>query len=210
MAARSVSSMASITRNAVGTEATAPKTSACRRRPSRFARASPPPAMVTARSEITLPGSWRRRRLHIGASAAARAAVSPERSASSASRRLPAWVASPLPSAVTFTAGRHLVAFTWYVPSCLGFWCLDNPIFPGQEGFFADLPPLHWTANEGCGLTTEIAAGIASGDTRLTGVDGPLIEAELDALRGASVSLDTATSGLVVVLELYRRAHARN
>src|SRR5438270_1124459 len=152
MAARSVSSMASITRNAVGTEATAPKTSACRRRPSSFARASPPPAMVTARSEITLPGSWRRRGLHIGASGSDRASVSPERSAISASRRLPAWVVSPLPSAVTFNAGRHLVAFTWYVPSCLGFWRLDNPIFPGQEGFFADLPPLHATANEGCGL----------------------------------------------------------
>src|SRR6266480_6941568 len=155
MAARSVSSMASITRNAVGTEATAPKTSACRRRPNRFARASPPPAMVTARSEITLPGSCRRRRLHIGASASDRASVSPERSAISASRRLPAWVASPLPSAVTFNAGRHLVAFTWYVPSCLGFWRLDNPIFPGQEGFFADLPSLHSTANEECGLTSD-------------------------------------------------------
>src|SRR2546429_5559983 len=154
MAARSVSSMASITRNAVGTEATAPKTSACRRRPSRFARASPPPAMVTARSEITLPGSCRRRRLHIGASASDRASVSPERSAISASRRLPAWVASPLPSAVTSNAGRHLVAFTWYVPSCLGSWCLDNPIFPGQEGFFADLPPLRSTVNERCGLTS--------------------------------------------------------
>src|SRR5437870_2081246 len=153
MAARSVSSMASTTRNAVGTEATAPKTSACRRRPSRFARASPPPAMVTARSEITLPGSCRRRRLHVGASASDRASVSPERSAISASRRPPAWVASPLPSAVTFNAGRHLVAFTWYVPSCLGSWRLDNPIFPGQEGFFADLQPFHWTANEGCGLS---------------------------------------------------------
>src|SRR5437879_8107629 len=152
MAARSVSSMASITRNAVGTEATAPKTSACRRRPSRFARASPPPAMVTARSELTLPGSCRRRRWRIGASGCDRASVSPERSAISASRRLPAWVASPLPSAVTFNAGRHLVAFTWYVPSCLGSWCLDNPIFPGQEGFFADLQPLHSTANEECGL----------------------------------------------------------
>src|SRR5437879_910621 len=152
MAARSVSSMASITRNAVGTEATAPKTSACRRRPSRFARASPPPAMVTARSELTLPGSCRRRRWRIGASGCDRASVSPERSAISASRRLPAWVASPLPSAVTFNAGRHLVAFTWYVPSCLGSWCLDNPIFPGQEGFFADLPPLHSTVNERCGL----------------------------------------------------------
>src|SRR5438128_9671093 len=108
--------------------------------------------MVTARSEITLPGSWRRRRVHIGASASDRASVSPERSAISASRRLPAWVASPLPSAVTFNAGRHLVAFTWYVPSCLGSWCLDNPIFPGQEGFFADLPPLHSTVNERCGL----------------------------------------------------------
>src|SRR5437899_422667 len=152
MAASRVSSMASITRNAVGTEATAPKTSACRRRPSRFARASPPPAMVTARSEITLPGSWRRRRLHIGAGASDRASVSPERSAISASRRLPAWVASPLPSAVTFNAGRHLVAFTWYVPSDRGSWCLDNPIFPGQEGFFAALPPLHSTVNERCGL----------------------------------------------------------
>src|SRR5260370_23689453 len=153
MAASNVSSMASIPRNAVGTEATAPKTSACRRRPSRFARASPPLAMVTARSEITLPGSWRRRRLHIGASASDRASVSPERSAISASRRLPAWVASPLPSAVTFNAGRHLVAFTWYVPSCLGSWRLDNPIFPGHEGFFSDLQLLHRTANEGCGLT---------------------------------------------------------
>src|SRR5947209_14223961 len=161
--------MASITRNAVGTEATAPKTSACRRRPSRFARASPPPAMVTARSEITLPGSWRRRRLHIGASASDRASVSPERSAISASRRLPAWVARPLPSAVTFNAGRHLVAFTWYVPSCLGFWRLDNPIFPGQEGFFADLQPLHSTANEECGLKTEHATLTALGSSKPQG-----------------------------------------
>src|SRR5437899_4915580 len=115
--------------------------------------------MVTARSAITLPGSWRRRRLHIGASASERASVSPERSAISASRRLPAWVASPLPSAVTFNAGRHLVAFTWYVPSCLGPWRLDNPIFPGQEGFFADLPPLHSTVNERCGLRAQGVVG---------------------------------------------------
>src|SRR5437879_11347652 len=113
--------------------------------------------MVTARSAITLPGSWRRRRLHIGASASERASVSPERSAISASRRLPAWVATPLPSAVTFNAGRHLVAFTWYVPSCLGFWCLDNPIFPGQEGFFADLLRFHSSANEGCGLAARLS-----------------------------------------------------
>src|SRR5207302_4803074 len=88
-----------------------------------------------ARSEITLPGSWRRRRLHIGASASERASVSPEWSAISASRRLPAWVASPLPSAVIFNAGRHLVAFTWYVPSCLGSWCLITPFSLVRRAF---------------------------------------------------------------------------
>jgi hypothetical protein len=61
----------------------------------------PPPAMVTAGSEITLPGPRRRCRLHIGTSASDRTSVSPERSAISASRRLPARVARPLPSAVT-------------------------------------------------------------------------------------------------------------
>src|SRR5437764_11265662 len=126
--------------------------------------------MVTARSAITLPGSWRRRRLHIGASASERASVSPERSAISASRRLPAWVASPLPSAVTFNGGRHLVAFTEYVPSCLGFWCLDNPIFPGQEGFFADLLRFHSSANERCGLRvgSTVAECVTHGTTGYT------------------------------------------
>src|SRR5207253_3457036 len=110
--------------------------------------------MVTARSEITLPGSWRRRRLHIGASASDRASVSPEWSAISASRRLPAWVVSPLPSAVTFNAGRHLVTFTGYVPSCLGMLESRQPHFPGQEGFFADLRPISYPANERGGLTS--------------------------------------------------------
>src|SRR5437016_1477258 len=58
--------------------------------------------MLTARSTSTRPGSWRRRRLQIGASAADRASVSPERSAISASSRLPALETTPLPSAVTY------------------------------------------------------------------------------------------------------------
>src|SRR6266550_5434606 len=152
MAASSSSSTASTTRNAVGTDATAPKTCGWWRSVTRFERASPPPAMVTARSTSTRPGSWRRRRLHIGASAADKAPVSPESSAISASRRVPACEATPLPSAVTFNGGRDLVAFTWNVPSCLGMLESRNPIFPGQGGFFADLRATNVPANETGGL----------------------------------------------------------
>src|SRR5438128_8313510 len=95
--------------------------------------------MVTARSTSTRPGSWRRLRLHIGASAADRASVSPERSAISASRRLPALETTPLPSVVTFNAGRHLVAFTYYVPSCLGMLESRQPHFPWSRGLFRGL-----------------------------------------------------------------------
>src|SRR5207237_10299375 len=105
---------ASPPRHAAGTDPTAPKTAGWLRRATRCERASPPLAMVTAKSAITLPGSWRRRRLHIGASASDRASVSPELSAISASRRVPTFEATPLPSAVTFQCraplgGLHVV-----------------------------------------------------------------------------------------------------
>src|SRR5256885_12407120 len=165
--------------------------------------------MVTARSEITLPGSWRGRRLHIGASASDRASVKPERSAISASRRLPAWVARPLPSAVIFNAGRHLVAFTWYVPSCLGFWRLDNPIFPGQEGFFADLQPLHLTANEGCGLVLTHVVRHAKDVRRLARRD--LRRVTREAVPGATVRqaivLTGLAAGLALALSLVGHVH---
>jgi len=58
--------------------------------------------------------------------------------------------------------------------------------------------------------TTDLAASIIDGAISLPGaVDGPLPDATLEALRAATVALDTAASGLVVLLELYRRARDR-
>ena len=58
--------------------------------------------------------------------------------------------------------------------------------------------------------TTDLAASVLDGAIGLPGVvDGPLTDATLDALRSGTVALDTATSGLVVILELSRRARGR-
>lgn len=58
--------------------------------------------------------------------------------------------------------------------------------------------------------TTELAASIASGEVTLPGIiDGSLAAATLESLRAATVELSTASSGLVVLLELHRRAYGR-
>ncbi len=57
--------------------------------------------------------------------------------------------------------------------------------------------------------TADVAGRIATGEITLPGVDGHLAEAPLEALRDATATVDTATSGLVVILELNRRAQGR-
>lgn len=58
--------------------------------------------------------------------------------------------------------------------------------------------------------TLDLVAGIQSGSVELPGLDGPLRDVPLEALRAVTDTLDTATSGLVVILELNRRAQLRS
>jgi len=60
--------------------------------------------------------------------------------------------------------------------------------------------------------TAELVAAVPAGDVPLILPDGNVVEpatADLEDLRFATASLNTATSGLVVLLELWRRAAAR-
>ncbi|GAA3482217.1 hypothetical protein GCM10018966_067490 [Streptomyces yanii] len=117
-AASAVGSMPARRRQAAGVEAIGPKTSAWSRSRARPAMASPPSAGITARSTAILPGlcpvpRGRRRR-----SASVNAAVRPVASARSASRRDPAWLTTPWPSAERTSLGRDPVVCTQKVPSC--------------------------------------------------------------------------------------------
>ena len=141
MASRRAALMEAITRQAVGSEATSPKRSGWFRRTLRSERLSPPSASITARSTRTRPGSCFERRLRVGAIAADSAWVRPTASARSANRRLPAWPATPAPSAVTRTLGLVLLRFTTKVPSWLELMASTTSSFPCQEGVFADLHP---------------------------------------------------------------------
>lgn len=59
--------------------------------------------------------------------------------------------------------------------------------------------------------TTEVAEAIAAGTARLPGaIEGALPAATLEDIRAATAQLNTATSGLVALLELRRRAGARS
>jgi hypothetical protein len=57
--------------------------------------------------------------------------------------------------------------------------------------------------------TSQLIDGIATGTVTLPGITGPLADASLEQLRRATVSASTAMSGVVVVLELHRRAVGR-
>jgi hypothetical protein len=57
--------------------------------------------------------------------------------------------------------------------------------------------------------TADLVAGIASGDITLPGVEVPVAQAPMEVLRAATDTIDTAASGLVVILELHRRAVGR-
>ena len=105
-------------RNAVESEATCANRSGWLRSTARSLNASPPSANITARCVSTTPGSRRLRRFTTGPIPAENAAVSPNRSASSARRRVPAWLATPLPSGVTATRTAARVLFTLDMP----FW----------------------------------------------------------------------------------------
>jgi hypothetical protein len=74
---------ASITRQAVGSNATSPNRSACSLGTLRSASQSPPSAMLTIRSHTTRPGSWVDRRRRVADIPADTAAVHPSRLSSS-------------------------------------------------------------------------------------------------------------------------------
>lgn len=57
--------------------------------------------------------------------------------------------------------------------------------------------------------TTELVAAIAAGTISLPGIEGSLVSASLDAVRSATVSANTATSGLITILDLHRRTLGR-
>jgi hypothetical protein len=57
--------------------------------------------------------------------------------------------------------------------------------------------------------TATVAAAIGAGDTSLPGLDEPITEARLEHLRAATDTINSATSGLIVILELHRRASGR-
>ena len=58
--------------------------------------------------------------------------------------------------------------------------------------------------------TLELVDAIATGGISLPGMDKPVAEVPLEELRTATDELDTATSGLIVILELHRRTHGRS
>src|SRR5207245_1928233 len=95
-----------------------------------------------------------------------RASVSPLASAISASRQLPAWETTPLPSAVTFNAGRCLLGFTEYVPSCLGMLESRQPHSPWSGGLFRGFAAHQLPANEKGGPKRGLSGLEAGGDTR--------------------------------------------
>lgn len=102
-------------RQHVAGEATAPNTSRWWRSVSMSAIASPPPAIMTARSVSTRPRSWpghQPRR----ASAVDKCPVSPLRSASIRSSAAPACDTTPVPSAVMRNPFDHAVDCTSKVP----------------------------------------------------------------------------------------------
>jgi hypothetical protein len=57
--------------------------------------------------------------------------------------------------------------------------------------------------------TAELIARIAAGNITFDGIAAPVRDATLETLRAATEGLNTATSGLVVILELHRRARSR-
>jgi hypothetical protein len=113
--------IASTVRQAVASEATAPKSGSWSRTARTSERCSPPEASITARSRTTRPGSWAPRRSRIGARPFESASVSPIRSAVSANRATPAWETTPSPSAVTSTVNSR--------PSCCTFMVILLSVF---------------------------------------------------------------------------------
>ena len=119
-------------RNAVESEATAPNSGSCSRTAPRSETHSPPSASITARSRITLPGSWPRRRCLTDPSPPDRPAVEPVLSATW-HQAVPARDTSPAPSASTSTVTTRPLCITFKVnPPSSGFRTSAIPRIPAR------------------------------------------------------------------------------
>ena len=160
IASSSSASIDLITRWAVLSEATAPNSASWSRSTPRSVTQSPPSAIATIRSRKTTPGSWAERRSRVGAIASESAAVSPSRSASSASRRAPAWETIPSASALTSTVWRVVCVFTFRVSSWVWGMGSANRILKTQEDVPGRFPQV---AIAGSGLEMACRASALSG-----------------------------------------------
>jgi hypothetical protein len=96
-----------ISRDTVGSDATAPNTAGSARSKPTSARQSPPIASATARSNTILPGSWLANGLRHGVNAPDKPPVSPARSAARSSTTDPACDTTPEPPASTTSRGYN-------------------------------------------------------------------------------------------------------
>ena len=110
-----VDAIRSTIRNAVESDATDPNSAPCSRTAPRSDTHSPPSASITARSQITRPGSWPRRRCLITPRRLDSARVSPSLSATWPNNALPACETRPAPSAVTSTVTERPSRITFTV-----------------------------------------------------------------------------------------------
>src|SRR5829696_6030514 len=122
----------SMTRQAVGVEATSPTSPGWSRSVARSLRQSPPSASMTARSVTTLPARCRARPGCPRPAQRSSSPGNPSRSANSTSSAAPACPTTPSPSAVTSTRARGLVACTRKVPSLTGIATFRQPHSPSS------------------------------------------------------------------------------
>jgi len=99
------SARVAISRDTVGSEATAPKTPDSSRNNAMSARQSPPTATDTARSSRIFPGSCVANGLRHGANATVRAPPTPVFSAVRSNITAPAWDTTPVPVVSTDNDG---------------------------------------------------------------------------------------------------------
>ena len=140
---RCASSTRATARHAVGSEATGPNSLPWSRSPARWVNASPPSAIVTARSASTRPGACRvGNARYVSSSTSVHPAASPVSTVNSRSSSVPARDTNPVPSALTLTRLDRRLLFTYGVPSGSG------PVDSQQAHF--PLPDRHFRTFTAC------------------------------------------------------------